>query len=194
MIVRVKKAAALTAVFFLAAACIFPERSPFFNGGMLYHGGYGAVAYGSGITGYANGLGGRLALAVLPNLRIGGAGFATGFAYASAGVTESSFGIGFGGLTAEAFFDIRPVRISVGVLAGGGAVRLLHVESVNGDGTRTVRMEHTASIIAMPYLIGEIPLGEVISLAFMADWVFGSRIAGGYSYGGRLHIGLLFNR
>ncbi|MEK6796378.1 MAG: hypothetical protein AABZ39_16495 [Spirochaetota bacterium] len=185
------------AAFMLASSSFIvaaEERTPFFNGGMFYHGGYGSIAYGSGINGYANGLGGRLALALLPNLRIGGMGFASSFSYTSAGVSDSYYSVGFGGMTAEAHLSFHPIRFSLGALVGGGAIRQLHVETVNGDSSRTVRLEHYASFILMPYLITEFVISDVISIALMADWVLGSRFAGGYSYGQRIHIGLLFNR
>jgi hypothetical protein len=168
-------------------------RGRFINGGMFYHLGAGFVAlpYGE-VRGLSSGVGGRLAFTILPGFRIGGMGFNTGFDFKSAG-NGSYVNLRFGGLTAEYGRSIGSGRISLGMLLGGGVLRTLFIHEMI-DGRAIVSLDKFGTMIAMPMLIGEVPLGEKISVALMGDWILGSRIAAGHSYGPRFHLGMLFNR
>jgi hypothetical protein len=168
-------------------------RGGFINGGMLYHIGAGflSLPYGEA-HGLSSGLGGRLAFTVLPGFRIGGMGFNTGFDFKSAN-NGSNVNLRFGGLTAEYGQNIGSGRLSLGILLGGGLLRTLFIHEVI-NGRAIVSLDTYNTMVAMPMLIGELPLGEKISVALMGDWILGSRIAAGHGYGPRFHLGVLFNR
>lgn len=170
-------------------------RKSFLSGGMFYHVGAGEVVSSFGrAAGLSSGLGGRVAFTVLPWLRAGGMGFSTGFSYSSLpGEADSSVVMGFGGLTGEFLFPAAMMTFSAGLLLGGGTLRQLHVID-RAAGLKTVSLEDTGTLVVMPYVLIELPVGGHFSLALLGDWVLGNRIADGWSYGPRIHLGALFNR
>ncbi|MBI4977906.1 MAG: hypothetical protein HZC28_10500 [Spirochaetes bacterium] len=190
-----KKIAAVMISLLISASSAPLLTAPFLNGGMFYHAGYGDVRSPFGdISGLSAGLGGRLAFSVLPWLRAGGMGFASGFDYNGPGLPGSYCSIGAGGATVEAFTAFGPVVCSIGMLAGGGTIRQLHIISNQSAGVSTVSYTSTGTFIAVPFCIIEMPVTPAFSIAVMADWLFGTRIISGSSYGPRVHLGILFNR
>lgn len=179
----------------VAQAGLQAESGRFLNGGMFYHVGAGEIRMNSHKkAGLSKGLGGRIALTVAKGIRVGAMGFSTEFTYRNESEIKGSYaGLGFGGITLEAIFPIGRAWLSGGFLAGMGSVRHLHIISQEGD-QKTVTYERYATWIFMPLILAEFPLNRSISLAVMADWILGTKIAQGRSFGPRLHVGLLFNR
>jgi len=173
-----------------------PRPGHVLSGGMFYHVGAGVVSAGpENITGLSTGLGGRIAFTVLQRLRIGGIGFNTGFNYRSAaGIDGSYVNLKFGGLTAEFGITFKALRISPGICIGGGALRHLNIVGIHDDGKKLVTYEKNGTVIVMPMLLFEYAATESISVAWMGDWIFGTQIVSGNSFGPRAHIGVLFNR
>jgi hypothetical protein len=162
---------------------------------MLYHVGMGSVTIPGGkVQGLAMGLGGRAAFTITPHFRIGGMGFNTGFDYETTHLVKGSYvNLKFGGLTVEYMVHIKKLRVSPGALAGGGSVQYLHILGEQHD-VKMVLFEKTGTFIFMPYLLTEIPISKSVSVAIMGDWILGTRICDGISYGPRVHVGVLFGR
>jgi len=162
---------------------------------MFYHVGAGRIRMDTGIaSGISRGLGGRIAFSVSPRIRIGAMGFSTGFTYRSVSAGKGSYvDLSFGGITLEYGIPLKRVRISGGLLAGMGTARQLHIigEETN---LKIVTYEKYTTWIFMPMGLLEVQVSESLSLAFLADWVTGTALIAGKSYGPRIHIGLLFNR
>jgi hypothetical protein len=171
------------------------RHMPPFIGGMFFHCGLGSIRltdqHAAGLT---TGVGGKLAFLVLPRLRIGGMGFNSGFEFTSSTALKGSYAtVRCGGLTAEYTQVFGAVRIAGGCLLGGGSVQLLQLhEQID---TRTIASySKTATMIALPTIGVEVKLTPKLNLATMFDWMLGSAIAGGNSFGPQLHCGILFNR
>ena len=162
---------------------------------MLYHAGAGNVTFGSEtIRGTVRGLGGRIAFFVTDAIRLGGMGFNTGFEYQSEqNTTKSYVSLRFGGLTADYSLFLKNVRISTGVLLGGGGINHLHIISEQ-DLQKLVTYRKYGTFIIMPLLAAEVPVKENLSIALMKDVILGTNIIDGKLYGPRLHIGILFSR
>lgn len=165
------------------------------GGGMFYHLGVGRVTLPDGeARGAGAGLGGRIAFGLTPSFRVGGMGFSTGFDYRSrVGLPQSLFSLRCGGLTAEYGIVLSALRFSAGVLVGGGSTRNLHIHEQRAD-TLTVTYRRDATMILMPLALAEYRVRTAMSLAVMVDWILGTAIGLGRSYGPRVNIGVLFER
>lgn len=171
------------------------EKRYMFNGGMLFHAGWGRIDSGlEEPDGMTIGLGGRIAWEPITGLRIGGMGFSSSFEYPSPQEGKDSYvRFSYGGATLEYAFNLSTIKIAPGLLTGGGSLQHLHINNGNGD-TLNVSYSTTPTLVLMPYLVIEVMLTDSFSLSFMGSWTFGSRVAEGVSYGPALHIGALFNK
>jgi len=168
----------------------------FFGGGMAIQAGYVSLEnkYGA-FDGIISGLGGRLHFYLGTIFRIGGAGAAVKLFYEDPGLEESYVRIGYGGLTAEITRSIGSWQVSLGLLAGGGGFRNLHIISKNDDTTIVAFLDVRTTLVLSPIVTIERKISDAISLMGMVDYLWGPDL-GEKQYLGwpKVHIGVLFGK
>jgi hypothetical protein len=179
---------------FLFSLTAQPLKSVQYRGGMQYHVRYiHAELPEHSVSKAGSGLGGRLAFAITPHLRIGGMGFRSSCTYSN-GFEENNFiTIGFGGITAECLVPINKVTITTGMCVGGGSLNYLYTVSTDGP-YKLVRYDTKGTMIFDPFITLEYSLTKKISAVVMSEWLFTDALPGNSSLGPAIHLGILFGR
>jgi hypothetical protein len=167
---------------------------PWFSGGMMIHLGYSMAAnsYGS-VDGLVAGLGGRLHFEKIPYFRFGMGGAATEVSYSGPGLEGSYMRIGYGGLIVEAWYKVSFFKVALGLLAGYGGIKNLHIVS-SSSGTQTVSYYDYNSWVFIPMVTMEFFVTKKFAVTVIFDWMMGTNIGSGFNYGPRAHVGVLFYR
>jgi hypothetical protein len=177
---------------FLVSIAAQPSKSLHYRGGMQYHVRYIHAEFPEHTVSKAgSGLGGRLAFAITPNIRIGGMGFSSSCTYNNGIETHNFSKIGFGGLTAECVVPVNRVTISAGICAGGGSLSYLYTVTTDGP-YKVVRFDSNGTIIFDPFMTIEYSLTKRVSATVMFDWLFADALPDNSSFGPAIHLGILF--
>ena len=169
------------------------EASPSFAGGMFYHLSWSHIStYRGDVSGISTGLGGKLAFYISPNFRIGATGFSSNLLYDRALHSPSSYiTTGAGGITMEMVWNTGTFRIAPGIMFGGGSFEQLNIISEDGE-ENTVNYDQYSSFLVAPQFSVEVPMSNKISVAIMADWIYGNSVIQGNNFGPSLRMGILF--
>lgn len=177
---------------FLFSLTAQTTRSVQYRGGMQYHVRYIHVELPEHTVSKAgSGLGGRLAFAVTPYLRIGGMGFNSSCTFSNGIEKQNFIEIGYGGISAEGLIPISRVTLSAGICAGGGSLNYLYAVATD-DPYKTVRYDTKGTMIFSPFITIEYSLTKRIYAVVMSDWLFADALPDNISIGPALHLGIVF--